>query len=88
MVATMRMSVEHGVTHWLAGMEPRLNRMLERFGLQLTPIGPEIEYHGIRRPYLGRVCDVMQNAYYTNRPVWDLLSDRGRLYTRPTTHSP
>lgn len=88
MVGTMRMSVEHGITHWLAGMEPRLNRMLERFGLQLTAIGPEIEYHGLRRPYLGCVSDVMENAYFTNRAVWDLLSDHGRLYRRPTTQSP
>ncbi|WP_201222017.1 PEP-CTERM/exosortase system-associated acyltransferase [Halochromatium roseum] len=35
MVATMRLSVEHEVTHWLAGMEPRLNRLLGRFGLDL-----------------------------------------------------
>lgn len=88
MVCAMRMSVEHGITHWLAGMEPRLNRMLDRFGLQLTAIGPEIEYHGIRRPYLGRVYDVMENAYLTNRAVWDLLSDRGRLYPPPKARNP
>lgn len=85
MVGTMRMSVEHDVTHWLAGMEPRLNRLLQRFGLDLEPVGPEIEYHGIRRPYLGEVSAVMGSAYQHNRPIWELLTDYGRLYPPPAS---
>jgi len=83
MVATMRLSVDHGITHWLAGMEPRLNRLLERFGLGLIPIGPEIEYHGVRRPYFGSVHDVMAGAYRKNKPVWELLTDNGRRFPPP-----
>src|SRR5262245_21194966 len=46
----VRMSVEYGITHWCAVMEPTLLRLLTRLGIHFDPIGPVIEYHGRRQP--------------------------------------
>jgi len=83
MVAIMQMSVQHNITHWYAGMEPKLNRRLAKFGLQLTPIGPLVEYHGQRQPYLGVIHDVMKNIYIEQRNIWGLLTDEGSIYPPP-----
>ena len=84
MVAIMRMSVKHNITHWYAGMEPELNKRLNMFGLHLIPIGPLLEYHGKRNPYLGHVGEVMNNAYINNRNVWELLTVNGTIWPAPT----
>ncbi|MCG6867385.1 MAG: PEP-CTERM/exosortase system-associated acyltransferase [Gammaproteobacteria bacterium] len=83
MAAALRLTAERNVTHWLAGMEPGLNRLLSRFGLDLLPIGPVVEYHGKRRPYLGVVSDINAKAYHKHRDIWDLLTEGGRLYPPP-----
>ncbi|MBK5941140.1 hypothetical protein CCR96_18150 [Halochromatium roseum] len=49
----------------------------------LMPIGPEIEYHGIRRSYFGSVYDLMSRIYHNNKPVWELLTDGGHLFPPP-----
>jgi N-acyl amino acid synthase of PEP-CTERM/exosortase system len=82
MAAVSRMTVDHGVTHWFAGMEPVLNRLLSRFSLQLTPVGPLFSYPGmpgVRQPYLNPVQEVMDRAYGRHRDVWVLLTQNGKL---------
>jgi len=84
MVAIMRMTVQHSITHWYAGMEPELNKKLNMLGLCLTPIGPLLEYHGKRNPYLGIVNEVMNNAYTINHDIWSLLTSNGTIWPAPT----
>jgi N-acyl amino acid synthase of PEP-CTERM/exosortase system len=81
--AIIRMTSLQGVTHWYAGMEPSLNTSLSRYGLQLQPIGPMGNYHGLRRPYLGVVDEVLAATYFKNRAVWELLTDEGTLWAAP-----
>lgn len=83
LVSIVRMSAEQSITHWYAGMEPMLNRLLGRFGLNLRPIGPVIEYHGTRQPYLGLVSCVLDRVYEQHREVWELLTDYGRVWPAP-----
>jgi N-acyl amino acid synthase of PEP-CTERM/exosortase system len=83
MVAIMRMTVRHNITHWYAGMENDLNKRLSMLGLGLTPIGPLLEYHGKRKPYLGIVNDVMNSIYGRNRDIWGLLTEEGQLWPAP-----
>ena len=79
LVAITRMSAEHEITHWYAAMEPSLNRLLRIFSVDLDPIGPVIEYHGARTPFLSKAGDVLGKAHQKNRPIWDLLTDRGKF---------
>lgn len=82
-VAIIRMSKEEKISYWYAGMEPILNRLLQRFKLDLTSIGDDIEYHGVRRPYLDTVDQVLAKAYEQHREVWALLTDNGKVWPAP-----
>ncbi|TVS00996.1 MAG: PEP-CTERM/exosortase system-associated acyltransferase [Rhodospirillales bacterium] len=44
------LSVRRGVTHLCAVMEPALIRLLARIGVQFEPIGPPVQFHGVRQP--------------------------------------
>lgn len=76
-LAVVRMSVGHNITHWYAVMEPALIRLLKRFDLDFVPIGSMVEYHGKRQPCVldvGKALAVMER----NSPeVWALLTDNG-----------
>ena len=75
----VRMSTEHGITHWCAAMEPTLLRMLSAMAIRFRPIGPLIEYHGLRQPCYC-VVDDMLNEVRRERPAfWSVLTDEGTL---------
>lgn len=83
LVAAFHLTSAYKVTHWLAGMEPGLNRLLKRFALELEPMGPLVEYYGLRRPYRGSVAQILARTYHRRPAMWNLLTDRGRLYPPP-----
>lgn len=78
--AAFHMSWQHGITHWYAVMEPSLLRLLNRIGMVFVPIGPEVEYHGLRRPCLGIVEDLLNGIQEKSPVVWDLITQRGKLF--------
>jgi N-acyl amino acid synthase of PEP-CTERM/exosortase system len=45
-------SKRHGFTHWLAATERSLQRLLIRYRLPFTQVGPETDYYGMVAPYL------------------------------------
>lgn len=47
------------LTHWYAAMRRSLYVLLKRIGMVFHPIGPEVEYHGRRTPYLGSIDEIM-----------------------------
>lgn len=76
----VQMSVEHGITHWYAVMEPALLRLLARIGIHFRPIGPLVDYHGKRQPGIA-VLDELLNRTLRERPdVWAIITDRGRAW--------
>ena len=77
--AVIRTSVEHGMTDWYAVMEPRLLRLLSRFGIHFHPVGAMVEHHGRRRPTAARVVDVIREIHEERPDVWEIISDRGRF---------
>ena len=78
----VRMSYSHNITHWYAVMEPALLRLLRLFGIRFVPIGPDVDYHGLRRPCLAEVKKVLPNMRRVNSDVWDLITDYGK-YASP-----
>ncbi len=76
--AIVRMTRAHGITHWYAVMEPALLRLLRLFGIRFLPIGPDVDYHGLRRPCLAEVDRVLPMIRKVNPPVWELITDAGR----------
>jgi N-acyl amino acid synthase of PEP-CTERM/exosortase system len=83
LVALVRMSAKFGITHWYAVMEPTLNRLLQRFNADLKPIGPAVDYYGIRQPCFDTVDDMLARAFQKNRDIWDLVTDEGKIWPVP-----
>ncbi len=51
-LALMSMMVLADADYGFAMMEPKLQRLLRRFGLIFEPVGEPIDYHGWRSPYV------------------------------------
>ncbi|RNC64651.1 MAG: PEP-CTERM/exosortase system-associated acyltransferase [Desulfuromonadales bacterium] len=51
-------SIELGLTHWYVAMKRGLYVLLKRVGMVYHPIGPEVDYHGLRTPYLGNLQEI------------------------------
>jgi N-acyl amino acid synthase of PEP-CTERM/exosortase system len=80
MQALVRMSVQNGITHWCAAMEPTLQRLLAAMAIRFQPIGPLVDYHGLRQPCYGEVAGIL-NAVKRERPAfWSVLTDAGALF--------
>ena len=83
LTAIMRMSSQNGIKYWFAGMEPSLDKRLRQLGLHLTPLGPMVNFHGMRRPYLGVIDDVISALYFNNRDIWGFITEQGKLWSPP-----
>lgn len=68
------MSRRRGITHWYAVMEPSLSRLLTRFGINFTPIGPMVDYHGRRQPMIARPDQLLESIQH-KRPDFRALID-------------
>ena len=75
----VRMSIQNGITHWCALVEPTLLRMLSAMAIRFRPIGPEIEFRGMRQACWLNVSEML-NAVMCERPrFWELITDAGAL---------
>lgn len=79
-IAILRMSVEHNVIYAYCGMEPACARFLQSFGINFTPISPMVNYHGLRRCYIGYGPDIMENIFKKHPPVWELIEPYGKTF--------
>lgn len=61
-----------GLTHWLAVMARGLHLLLRRLGVFMVPIGPEVDYHGKRSPYM---ADIAEMEAYVSRVNPDLFHE-------------
>jgi len=70
-------SARHGITHWVAEMEPSLIRMLAMLGMHWQKLGPVIEFHGKRQPCY-TIIDQMLERMLVERPeVWQVFTNGG-----------
>jgi N-acyl amino acid synthase of PEP-CTERM/exosortase system len=51
-----------GLTHWYAVMVKGLSCLLRRWGITWREIGPNVEYHGLRAPYLADIAENEKRA--------------------------
>lgn len=83
----LQMSVKHGITHWMAVMEPAQLRLLKRFGVEFDHVGPVLEYHGRRRPAFTEAASLIERIRVSRPDVWSLVTDGGRyLPATPSTN--
>jgi N-acyl amino acid synthase of PEP-CTERM/exosortase system len=58
---------ELGIEYWQVAMERSLFVLLKRQGMIFRAIGPEVDYHGRRTPYLVRIEDI-EHSVVAKRP--------------------
>ena len=54
----------------MAVMAKGLYLLLRRVGILFEPIGPEVKYHGVRTPYLGKIDTMLQELSRRNPPLY------------------
>jgi N-acyl amino acid synthase of PEP-CTERM/exosortase system len=75
----VRMSFAYGITHWCAMMEPTLLRMLAAMAIRFRPIGPLVEFHGLRQPCYCNLTDILDSVREERPAFWSVLTDGGAL---------
>jgi N-acyl amino acid synthase of PEP-CTERM/exosortase system len=71
----VRMSRANEVTDWFAVMEPALLRLLSRFGIHFNPVGPEVEYHGLRQPCHARAEVLLGTMRREQFDIWKFIAE-------------
>jgi N-acyl amino acid synthase of PEP-CTERM/exosortase system len=70
-------SFRHGITHWVAEMEPALLRMYRKLGVHWIKLGPLVEFHGKRQPCYTQLDEMLARAYRERPDIWDVITDGG-----------
>ena len=78
----VRLSAELGVTHWCAVMEPTLLRLLRMTAIHFEPLGPAVEYHGLRQPCFNRLDRLLDGVYEERPEIWNYLTEGGETWPR------
>jgi N-acyl-L-homoserine lactone synthetase len=78
-------SGEAGLSHWCAIMEPSLLRLLRATGIHFVPVGPSVEYHGIRQPAVGAIGTVLARMRREQPLVWSYVTADGTLHSEAAT---
>jgi N-acyl amino acid synthase of PEP-CTERM/exosortase system len=82
------LSAEAGHTHWLAVMEPTLVRLLRATGLYFLPIGPLVDYHGLRQPVVAELVPTLARMADEQPVVWDFVTRSGCCFPASSSHRP
>ena len=77
----VRMCAYYDIRNWVSVMDPALNRLLSNFGMDLRPIGPTIDYHGLRKPYFMKISDALSKMKEKYPDTWDVVTEYGK-YSR------
>ena len=64
-----------GITHWIAVMSKGLYLILKRAGIEFSPIGAEVYYHGWRTPYIGVISAIEEQMAKRNPELLRELSE-------------
>jgi N-acyl amino acid synthase of PEP-CTERM/exosortase system len=78
------LSAEAGHTHWLALMEPTLLRLLRATGIHFMPLGPLVEYHGLRQPTVAELVPTLARLAEEQPVVWNFITRGGTWYSPST----
>jgi N-acyl amino acid synthase of PEP-CTERM/exosortase system len=79
-VGIIQLCAQYNIYYLLSAMDPALNKLLGFYSLQLNPIGPSVDYHGLRNPYYVCLFDVLDRMYKNHRALWELVTDYGKIW--------
>jgi N-acyl-L-homoserine lactone synthetase len=76
-----KVSGELGLTHWCAIMEKTLLRLLRVTSIHFVPVGPAIEYHGLRQPAVLSVGSTLERMRRESHHLWSFMTENGALWS-------
>jgi N-acyl amino acid synthase of PEP-CTERM/exosortase system len=65
--------LDYEITLLAAVMEPALLRILARLGLDFAPLGPLVQYHGLRQPCAANILDLIRGARERCGLLWQYV---------------
>ena len=74
-----KLSMELGLTHWCATMEPALLRLLQATGIHFRAIGGLVEHHGLRQPCYNTIDEIARGVEAQSPELYDFFTDNGRI---------
>lgn len=74
----VRMCDIYRIRNWLSVMDLALNRLLSYFGLGLNPIGPTVDYHGLRQPYYLQLDEALDRMQVKHHDAWEVVTNKGK----------
>ena len=75
----VRMSMQHGITHWCLAAEPSLLRRLRNFGLHFENAGPLVEHRGLRQVCFAELQPLLERSEAERPEFWDVMTEGGLL---------
>ena len=81
MQGIVRVSGEKALTHWCAIMESSLLRLLRSTAIHFQPVGPAVEYHGVRQPTIGVIGTVLNRIQREHPVAWSFITGNGTLWS-------
>ncbi|MBE0434626.1 MAG: PEP-CTERM/exosortase system-associated acyltransferase [Methylomicrobium sp.] len=78
--SSISLMLEHALDYGIALMEPRLARLLVRFGVELKQIGQPVDHFGIRAPFLIFPNKTYQNLMPEYRLLFDIISSELKAF--------
>lgn len=78
----IRLSTDVGVTHWCVVMERSLLRLLQSTAIHFLPLGPLVDYHGLRQPAHIEVSKMLDRVCHERPLLWDYLTEGGSAHAR------
>ena len=82
------MCIAEGILDICMVMEPSLLRLLGGLGLHFTPLGPLINYYGLRQPCYVNLVELFARCRIERPEVWAVTTDYGRLFSADGTTEP
>lgn len=79
MTSIFEMAVEARLTHLCAIIDPALMRLLRMLGLQFTPVGARVDFHGPRQPVYASVKDLLDGVAAHSPQLARVISADGRF---------
>ena len=76
----VQMSRDLGVTHWCAVMERSLLRLLRTTAIHFSPVGPCVEYHGLRQPAVADLGTMMARMEREQPRLWHFVTGAGEFW--------
>jgi N-acyl-L-homoserine lactone synthetase/HPt (histidine-containing phosphotransfer) domain-containing protein len=75
-----RISHELGLTDWCAVMENSLLRLLKSSAIHFRPLGPLVEYHGLRQPCCANIKEIAARMQVERPEIWAFVTHNGQYY--------